>query len=191
MAKDFYTNDGLTYVQMAQVAQRYRNSFDIADVENVDVISIIEFKLHVVIPSFQFFVVGDDKLRSYAETTIVPPQIVMKKTIYRSASAGDAFSRFVIAHEIAHLLLHSKFQNETLHATPDSYVENIKNMSCKESVEDQADIFATNFLIPPKIAYKYRNNIKLLAEKTGSLFSRAFIAAKLSRRQEFYEMRNS
>lgn len=45
MATDIFIREGLNTRQMAEVAEKYRNEFDIIHVELVDIIGILEFKL--------------------------------------------------------------------------------------------------------------------------------------------------
>jgi IrrE N-terminal-like domain len=190
MARDLYDSDGLSIPNLVRRALDLRSVFEVADFENVDIISVIEFKLPLLIPDFRLIVLKDSEVDGNAKTTFVPPRIIVRQSIYRAAYNGDKFSRFVLAHELGHIILHSKFKNETVHSTrTNEYSENIKNLNAMESIESQASIFARSFLIHPSFAYKYKDDRIILSNRTGTPLREAASAITISKRSEMYEYR--
>lgn len=96
---------------------------------------------------------GDDAQDVYSTT--FPPRIFATEHIYRLARQGDARSRFVFAHEVGHLLLHSQFHPFFRFRQPD-------RSRAIRSMESQASKFAVAFLIPTSVARQF-NDPKLLS----------------------------
>ena len=189
MADDFYTS-GLNGRDIAILAQRYRDKFDIVDQECTDIINVLEFKLPQAFPEFNLIEVQDDELDDYARTVFEPLCIVVRQSVYDDASRGSAFSRMILAHELGHLIMHREHKNRLPAAAlrKDAYTENVKNLNGKESAEAQATQFARVFLLPIKMAFAHRNNLDSLAQRAGIPKIDASSVVNLSRRQEMYDL---
>lgn len=95
-----------------------------------------------------------------AFVTFLPSKMHVHRPIWRLAELdGHDYSRFIIAHEIGHLVLHKDqamaFSGQ-LAASPTYYPEH-------ECSEWQANMFALHFLIPPEVTQQL-NNIDAIVE---------------------------
>ncbi|WP_105419402.1 ImmA/IrrE family metallo-endopeptidase [Neorhizobium sp. T25_27] len=187
MATDIFIRNGLNSRQMAEIAQKYRHEFDVAHVELVDVIEILEFKMRELFPGFHIVIKVDAEVNGQAFSDPKNKRIVIRESIYNSACEGDAGCRFVIAHEIGHYILHAS-KNKTLHKTIDTYDAAIRGMNSTESAEAQADMFARHFLAPPFISYALRSDIQSLSRRTGIPLNIAKGNVTLSRRIEMRDL---
>lgn len=83
---------------------------------------------------------NDPRLRGkYASTNPDEFKIYLRNSVYDSAHDGDERSRFTVAHEIGHLIMHRDQQNFARN--------NSNNHKIYEDSEWQADTFASFFLI--------------------------------------------
>lgn len=189
MATDVFVREGLTQSEMAEIADRYRHRFEIQQTACVDIIEILEFRLPEAFPGFRLVIRSPEMLSDPAATDFANNCIVVREDIYEAAHNGDALSRFILAHELGHYLLH-KGKSDVLHKTFTAYNQPIKNMNASESAESQADIFAMHLLIHPSLAFRYRSDSARLAEITGTPLSQARAAATISKRLEFFRLRS-
>lgn len=166
MAKDHYTSRGLTTPEMMVKALAVRNDFEIAHVERVDIVSILEFKLVQRFPRFRLIIRQDTEMDTNAFADPVHDQIVVRRSIYRAACEENPEARLILAHELGHFLLHRE-KHVTMHMDPSGATQPIKRMNATESSEDQADMFARHFLAPPQIAFRFRHDAKTLALVTA------------------------
>ncbi|WP_315826844.1 MULTISPECIES: ImmA/IrrE family metallo-endopeptidase [unclassified Bradyrhizobium] len=89
---------------------------------------------------------GDDP----AYVSFKPLTLHVDKKIWEQASKGDPFARYVIAHEVGHILLHDEFAV----AFSDEEAARLKYVQKEESGEWQAHTFAELFLVPDHVALK-------------------------------------
>jgi len=89
---------------------------------------------------------GDD----LAYVTFKPLTLHVDKRIWKSARDGGPIARYIIAHEIGHIVLHDEFAV----AFSDEKSAQLKYLQDEESGEWQANIFASYFLVPDHIARK-------------------------------------
>ncbi|UVO34016.1 ImmA/IrrE family metallo-endopeptidase [Bradyrhizobium arachidis] len=93
-----------------------------------------------------------------AYVTFNPLTLHVDHGVWDAADRGEPYARYIIAHEIGHLVLHDRyavaFSEEE--AALLSYVQN------EESAEWQAHVFAALFLVPDHIAIKF-NDADLIA----------------------------
>ncbi|OCJ55614.1 hypothetical protein A6U92_03250 [Agrobacterium rubi] len=172
---------------MAEVAEKYRNQFDVVHVELVDIISIIEFKLPELFAGFRLLIKPTINFVDFAVSEPHNNCIIVREDIYDGACQGDAFCRFVLAHELGHFLLHSS-KPRSLHKSPENYDTKISNMSSVESAEKQADMFARHFLAPLHLAFRHRENPEYLSEITGVSLDIAKGNISLSKRIEMRDL---
>jgi IrrE N-terminal-like domain len=112
-----------------------------ADACPIDIVGLVEFGLPKLIPGFVFSVVGDDHIGSdvLALTRDNPPEIIVRESVYHKAHKQVPWARWVLAHEVGHLVLQ--------HTTS-------ANRHCKLDVdyaEYQANVFAQLLLLPSNL----------------------------------------
>ncbi|MDN3273474.1 ImmA/IrrE family metallo-endopeptidase [Frankia sp. RB7] len=95
---------------------------------------------------------------SPAYVTFGPLTLHVDRRIWNAADRGEPYARYIIAHEIGHLVLHDQhavaFSEEE--AALLNYVQN------EESAEWQAHVFAALFLVPDHVALRL-NDADLIA----------------------------
>lgn len=185
---DRFNAEQLSELEIAERAHQFRATFGIADKTYVDIIEILEFRIIDFVPDFRLIVRRDIELKNTAETTIDPPRIFVRETIYDAACEGDRDCRRILAHELGHFLLHMKIDGP-MHRNLCGYEKQLSAINSLSSIEDQADIFARNFLVPPYVAFSHREDVKTLAELTGVPQNIATAAATISKRIEMLKIR--
>mgnify|MGYP001125757522 CR=1 FL=1 len=175
-------------LEIASTALQFRDLFKVADKAYVDIIEVLEFRVAEFIPDFRLMVRRDVELDTLAQTTIDPPRIFVKESIYDAACEGDADARRVLAHELGHLLLHQRITTPMQRDTT-GYFDQFPLMNLLDSSEAQADVFARHFLIPPYLAFDSRFDCDILARRTGTSKSLSSAAIAVSKRQEMYALR--
>ncbi|TQF28596.1 ImmA/IrrE family metallo-endopeptidase [Bradyrhizobium sp. UNPA324] len=95
---------------------------------------------------------------SQAYVTFGPLTLHVDRKIWNAADRGEPYARYIVAHEVGHLVLHDQhavaFSEEE--AALLNYVQN------EESAEWQAHVFAALFLVPDHIALRL-NDADLIA----------------------------
>lgn len=162
MAKDYHIK-GHNTPEMARKASNARKMFGVDDAEHIDILDILEFRLREFYPGFRLIIKRDGDLRDPALTDIPNNQIAVRESVYLGAYDGDYESRYILAHELGHFLLHQE-KNSVMHKTVDGkYDEAIKDLPSDRSTERQADMFASHFLIKPKLAFRHKDDPDTLA----------------------------
>ena len=169
---------------MAEVAAKYRHEFDVAHVELVDVVSILEFRLPELFPGFRLIIKPNEEVCDYAISEPQNNRIIVRESVYDSACDGDAFCRFTLAHELGHFLLHSS-KGCSLHKSADKYDAAISAMNAVESAETQADMFAAHFLVQPALAFELKGDPVLLSLRAGVPLGSAKSVISAVKRQSF------
>lgn len=116
---------------------------------------------------------GDDP----AYVTFKPKTTLhVDKRIWKQASDGIAFARYVVAHEIGHIVLHDEFAV----AFSDEEAAQLKYLQDEESGEWQANVFAGLFLVPDHVALKLMDSdvIAGLCVVTDELAKKRLVDAK-------------
>jgi Zn-dependent peptidase ImmA (M78 family) len=119
-------------------AQHLRASLGLADESVFNIVELLEKELPKAIKDFRLEVLPRSQEQEIYSTT-VPLRMFVTEHIYNLARQGDARSRFMVAHELGHLLLHHK--SVQLRASGRS-----------KTAESEASKFALAFLIPLSIA---------------------------------------
>lgn len=189
MATDYYTSRGLNTAEMMAEAIKYRHEFDMAYVELVDIVSILEFRLVELYPNFRLAIKADADMPEDAVTEPHMDRITVRRSVYIAACEGDVEARFTLAHELGHYLLHRE-KAVQMHKDQNGAVQNISGMNATESIEDQADMFARHFLAPPFIAYSNKDNPERLAIIARIPLRIARGNITMSKWQESYAARN-
>jgi hypothetical protein len=87
-----------------------------------------------------------------AFVTFNPATLHIDEQIWKDADVGKAYARFIIAHEVGHLVLHDEFAV----AFSDEKAAQLVYIQNEESGEWQANKFADLFLVPDFVARKLK-----------------------------------
>ena len=123
-----------------------------------DILDILKNKISKKFSGFIFEIVDDNLLDGEeARTTFNPLKIQVTQRIHDAAESGNARARFTLAHELGHLLLHSKNTNREFARMP--YASDYDNHDSKivsfRNAEWQANKFAACFLMPTDLLRDY------------------------------------
>jgi hypothetical protein len=105
-----------------------------------------------------------------------PLTLNIDREIWRDADIGEPFARFVVAHEVGHLIFHDAFAQAF---SNDSTVR-IKSFPKEYSAEWQANTFAYHFLMPTHIVAAY-DDLDTLISICGVTREVAIERSKLTR----------
>lgn len=143
--------------EISQCANAWREAFGFRDSWSPDVIHIVENLLPQLDEDFTLLVGSERRMgQQLGLTKFFPPQIWLREDVYEKALQQDGRSRFTVAHEIGHFLLHSG------EARPrDLSVVNERIAERFRSVEWQADCFAAAFLMPEHIVRQFSKKLEL------------------------------
>lgn len=129
------------------VAQNVRDLFYPIEHCYLDIVRIIEHKLHILCPRFHLEIVQDSSLPG-REAEFDPEEWTMRvcESIYAAACNQDGHCRGTLAHELGHFFLH-RFQKPTFgREDTDETIPYYLNS------EWQADTFARHLLVPKHLA---------------------------------------
>jgi hypothetical protein len=114
-----------------------------------------------------------------AYVTFKPLKLHVDRKVWQAAQNGEAYARFILAHEIGHIVLHDEFAL----AFSDEEAAQLKYLENIESAEWQANVFADYFLVPDHIALKLHDTdvVAGLCVVTDDLAKRRLKDAKNSR----------
>lgn len=163
-----YAGPKLSDMDIKRKAQSYAGRYlylNKGRFEFIDILDILEFKLKLFAPGFSMEIVEDDhpsfqleeadSSRSLAYTDPKAKKIFVSLSLYRQAYSGDGWSRYLLAHELGHAILHSDYTDRTSHfssryePTIRSVDESkVRGIPLFRDSERQADLFADFFLIP-------------------------------------------
>ncbi|QGM45612.1 ImmA/IrrE family metallo-endopeptidase [Methylocystis heyeri] len=88
-----------------------------------------------------------------------PLRLFIDRDVKEAALLGFPFEKYVVAHEIAHIVEH----DNTAKAFSSSEAERLKAWPKEELAEWQADTFADNLLVPWKYLFSFRFDINAIA----------------------------
>ncbi len=94
-----------------------------------------------------------------AYVTFRPLTLHVDRTIWADAKTGEEHTRFVIAHEVGHLVLH----DHSAKGFSNDKSDQIRFADDGESAEWQANAFARHFLVPDLVLEKFREVAKIAA----------------------------
>lgn len=137
----FKTKRGLSRVEIRVFANKVRELFGIEELMEVPILKVMEVGLPAIIPGFHLEIVKDIDLDADARAYPSESRITIRESVYNAAYSGDGRSRFTIAHEIGHLLIHTEGNF--------SFARNEENIPAYLNPEWQANTFAGEFLAPP------------------------------------------
>jgi hypothetical protein len=88
-----------------------------------------------------------------AYVRFTPLTLYVDRKVWAAAGNGETYARYIIAHEIGHIVLHDQFAV----AFSDEQAAQLKYLQDEESGEWQANMFAGYFLAPDHIALKLQD----------------------------------
>jgi Zn-dependent peptidase ImmA (M78 family) len=92
-----------------------------------------------------------------AHVTYRPPTLHIDRETWEAAKAGDDHARYIVAHEIGHLILHD---HDAQSFSTDPSLR-IRFAEQEYSAEWQANVFADHFLVPAEAVEKFRDEFLL------------------------------
>jgi HTH-type transcriptional regulator, competence development regulator len=135
-----------------------RAVFCLGEKISFDILRIIENQLSIVDPDFSLQIDPDgslgEQLQIYSDSdgkTI--NRIVSTEWLYNAADRGTDDSRFKLAHELAHWILHRTQAHTFLRSSRTNRI--LSKLHAK--AEREADLFAREFLIPLAIVEKFKS----------------------------------
>ncbi|HEY6577817.1 MAG TPA: ImmA/IrrE family metallo-endopeptidase [Rhizomicrobium sp.] len=155
MAKDYVVSPR-SEESIAQLAYKLR---DVRGSREEPRFNIADFVKNTLPTHLKAIKKGDLRLEFYdrdfkeddpAFVSFNPPTLNSDKQIWVDAGAGDSYPRFVMAHEIGHLVLHDR----SAKAFSQDKSDQIQFIDNEESAEWQANIFAGHFLLPDAVIQK-------------------------------------
>lgn len=108
--------------------------------------------------TIEFFDAADNDKLAYVEFN-PSPTLHVDRQVWKDASLGDPESRFIVAHELGHLVLHDHHAK----AFSNDPAQRIKFAEREYSAEWQANTFAYYFLIPDHLVIALWDEDDLMA----------------------------
>jgi transcriptional regulator with XRE-family HTH domain len=144
--------------EIRERASLVRAAFSLGEQITFDILRIIERQLPGIDPNFSLQVDPDGSLGEYLQIysdsdgkTI--NRLVSTEWLYGSAVRGTEDSRFKLAHELAHWILHRHESHTFLRLSrPGKVISSRKNARA----EYEADFFAREFLMPLGVVEKFK-----------------------------------
>ena len=99
----------------------------------------------------EFYDRGNDDDPAYV--TFKPLTLHIDRRIWKAAGAGEGYARYIVAHEIGHIVLHDEFAV----AFSDEDAAQLKYLQNEEFGEWQANVFAAYFLAPDHVVLKLQD----------------------------------
>jgi Zn-dependent peptidase ImmA (M78 family) len=140
-----------------RLASYHRKALNLSLEDAIDIIAVLKIKLRSISPDARLVVVEDNDesvergVLAYAKFD--PLEVGIRKTIYRNAQAGEPQARIIVAHELAHVILHSQLKISRQlapfrFATGSSKEKKEIVAKLDAAFEIEADRFAAAFLVP-------------------------------------------
>lgn len=157
---------------IAQKADAWRKAGGKANEPYFDIVDFVETILKTRLPNadlrIDFFEAKANEDLAYVE--FKPPARFGKRTItlnidreiWELAKIGEPEARFIVAHEIGHIVLH----DHEAKAFSDDDGSRLSQFEKEETAEWQADIFAICFLMPAHVVVAF-GNVEELAAATA------------------------
>lgn len=154
MSEDHYVEPA-SRADIEAKAYAWRDAFGIeGHCAAPDMPSVLEIMLPRRLPVVSIHVVSDQGMSDVeAITTLDPPTITIRESVYLAAASFDGRARMTLAHELGHILLHKSAA--PLHRAPAKYL-NADKLKPFASAEYQANVFGAAFLVPEWIACEFQ-----------------------------------
>jgi len=120
-----------------KIAQHVRASFGLSGQKAFNIIDVLENAMPKAVDGFRLVIVTKNDAQAIYSTK-VPPRIYAREFVYHLAREGDAGSRLLLAHEMAHFLLHPQSRAFGASGVP----------KLDKELEAEASKFALSFLMP-------------------------------------------
>jgi hypothetical protein len=134
--------------QIDRFANDLRQNFGVGPGDRLAMQPILEFALDDMVDGAYFRVVNDGELGgAEGRTDWHQPVITLAASTYAALKLGNPRARMTVAHELGHLLLHTR---------QPVYHYRSKSKDCHVDPEWQADYFAATLLMPANAFRKMR-----------------------------------
>jgi hypothetical protein len=133
----------------------WRHALGVPDQWAPNIVDLLESVLPKFIPDFALVVLSNHEMGdAEAYTEFDPPQIAVRASVYSGAREGDGRSRWTLAHELGHLVMHAGFAKNRL-AVSNTIIASQPRLKAFQSAEWQADKFAAYFLAPEHVVRQF------------------------------------
>ena len=93
--------------EIRKICSRIRKLFGIPVDEPIDIVRLLEHKLHLL--GIEFEIVPESELEMRHGESILGQKIIrIREDVYNRACAGHGRDRLTMAHELGHIILHQK-----------------------------------------------------------------------------------
>jgi hypothetical protein len=160
----------------------------LGDVNNLGYFDIVQFIETVLAPTFKskgslkinFINSSGDDDRAYV-TYRPTVTLHVDSEVWALAKQGDPFSRYILAHEIGHILLHNHYVRQF---SNDPTIR-LNFVLQEESAEWQANVFAAHFLLPDHIVSSFGgdSSVASICAVPGELAQERIAAFKVAERR--------
>lgn len=146
---------------IAHVAARCLRAHNRTPPYNFDITQFVETTLRILCEkkgSLRIHIFDlPNKYDEPAHVTYRPPTLHIDRKIWTAAKNGDDHFRYIIAHEIGHLILHDH-DAKSFSSDPSLRIQFAEQ---EYSAEWQANTFADHFLVPAEAVEKFRDELLL------------------------------
>lgn len=161
----------LSDVEIEGAANQLRKNLGVSDDPAFNIVYVLEREMPRIIADFRFEVMTDPQSETYSR--MFPPRIFIRSDIRNRALHGEPRSRFMIAHELAHLLL----QADSPKRWRGGSLPEIRMRVRAEEAE--ASKFAAALLMPSAVVSQIRDPLQLSLRCNVSLEAAKFRIALL------------
>lgn len=155
MGEDFRAVTPMTSKEIEKLADALRKAFQIGQ-KNVNMGNLLEMVLPKVLDDYEFLVLPDEDMPGMEGLSAVGEfTIYLSDSTYTALCDGDPEARWIAAHELGHLILHT-------HQTP-MHAKRTRNDD-RVDPEWQADRFADYWLAPTEGVQRCRSPRHLAAK---------------------------
>ena len=123
---------------------------DALDLEQpwLDVVGLMEFMIHQILPGFWYEVVGKNELPdSHALAFPRQQRLVIREDVYNGACNNNTADRFTLAHELGHIFLHKGIRARQDERSAQEWIDDL---------EVEANVFGMELMMPAPIALQVR-----------------------------------
>ena len=136
----FKAQRGLSRKKLRGLARFFRKELGLEKVYHIPIVHLLEYVMPSISKGFNYEIVEDRELDADAIYYPKDNMIVIRESVYNGAVEGDPRSRFTIAHEIGHAILHTESRV--------ALARNGESIPAYMDPEWQANTFAAELLVP-------------------------------------------
>ena len=150
-----------TYSQISQITENLRDRLEIGNFYNFNIVNQLER-----MRGKRFDSAGELAIETYGDAnelafvTYGPLVLHSDKDIWEEAKMGEPTARFILAHEIGHVVMHAHYRQ----AFSIDEKKGIKFVQPEERAETQAHWFAACFLVPRRLIGKGMSDFDICNE---------------------------